>query len=149
MTCGSLHRIFSLSTLLVIITIPTACFAKTNSHCPDNAQQFWKEFRTAAMQSNVKKIANMVQFPLEVRGTMDDSPSRQMKRDKFKNILPKLLATDPGMSAIPGTMKSYIQNIETVQKKACNKHGNQFRIGTWVFVKKNADWLLVQAFIEE
>jgi len=149
MTCGSLWKSINMGILLITITLPAVSLAQPNKSCPDKAQAFWKEFRQAALQPDITTLANMVHFPLEVRGTLDDSPSRQINKDEFNKILPELLATDPGMSAIPTTMKNYIQDIETVQKKACNKRGSQFRVGSWVFVKKNSNWLLVQAFVEE
>ncbi len=91
----------------------------------------------------------MVQFSLKVRGTLDDSSSQKITKDKLNNILPKLLETDAGLSAEPTTMNKYIQSIKTLSVSSCNKQGNQFCVGAWVFVLKKDKWKFVQAFIEK
>jgi len=149
MTCGSLRKIINQFILIIAITLPAACLAQPANTCPNSAQKFWTKFRQAVLQSNSSELTSMVQFPLEVRGTLDDSKPRKIIKDGFNKILPELLATDPGLSAEPTTMGKYIQGVETLSVSSCNKHGNQFRVGSWVFVMKNNKWKFVQAFIEE
>ena len=134
--------------LLVSILFTASGITNAQTTCPDNAQQFWKKFRHAVLQSDSPILTNMVQFPLEVRGTLDDSKASQINKDAFSKILPELLSTDPGLSAEPTTMNNYIQSVESLPASSCNMHGNQFRVGSWVFSEQNNRWLFTQAFIE-
>lgn len=143
-----IRKIINTCILLIAVTSSANCTATQDVPCADKAQQFWKTFRQAAMEANSPALAKMTHFPLEIRGTLDDSQSRQISKEDFNKILPELLETDPGLKAEPTSMKKYIQYIETIPNTACNQYGNQFRVGSWVFVLQDGNWLLMKAFIE-
>lgn len=148
MTCGSLRKIITQGILIISIILSVTGPGSAENICPDSAQQYWKKFRQAVLQSNSPELTSMVQFPLEVRGSLDDSKSRKIIKDRFNKILSELLATDPGLSVEPTTMGKYIQGVETLPVSSCNKRGNQFRVGSCVFELNNNQWYLVLAFID-
>jgi hypothetical protein len=117
--------------------------------CIDSAQQYWKAFRIAAIRSNLSAVANMSQFPFELRGTLDESNKRQVLYKEFIRLFPTLLKTDPGLSPTPTTMKSLLTTTTRLLPSFCNSYGNQFRVGTWVFQLTPEGWRFVQAFIDD
>ena len=117
--------------------------------CPESAQQFWKTFRQAALANDTEKLSELTQFPLHIRGTLDDSPAKNINKSEFKKLLPAILGADPGMTEEPSTMTKYIQGFEKLSVNFCNPSGDQIRIGNWVFVQNNKTWRLVKAYIEE
>lgn len=147
---GTFNKIIQLGLLILTMThAATSSAAPPVYTCPDSAQKFWKEFRQAALQSDLPALSRMTHFPLKVRGDLDDSPTKQISQSEFNKIFPVLQKTNPGMGEGSTSMKTYINKNETLPPTSCNKYGNQFRVGSWVFVVENNTWLLTQAFTEE
>ena len=115
----------------------------------DSAQQYWRAFRLAAIQDKISIVADMISFPIEIRGVLDSSEHRQIARPEFIRLFPKLLKTDPGLAPTPTTMISLVNSTPQLSPSFFNSHRNQFRIGSWVFQLKPEGWRFVQAFIDE
>lgn len=143
-------RIIQLGLFILATTIAVTSTAKPPAYpCPDSAQKFWKEFRQAALQSDLPALSRMTRFPLPIYGILGDSPIKQISQNEFSNILPELMATDPGMSEKPSSMKIYIQDIESLPPISCNESGEQIRVGSWLFILTDNKWLLTRAYLEE
>jgi hypothetical protein len=68
----------------------TAAVGKT----PPSAalQSFWQAFRAAVVASDGVKLAELISFPLFVRGTFDEDPEYHIDRARFAKFLPRMLA---------------------------------------------------------
>lgn len=139
----------SLFAFFVLLGLHSLSATGAACNCTDSAQQYWMAFRIAALRGNLQAVANMSRFPFELRGTLDESDTRQVLRDEFISHFPALLNTDPGLSPAQATMKSLIEATTLLSPSSCNSYGNQFRVGTWVFELTPEGWRFVQAFVDE
>jgi hypothetical protein len=117
--------------------------------CRDDAQRYWSTFRAAALKSAVDKVATFAKFPFEIRGTLDDGATRKLARADFVKAWPRLLRSDPGLSAKPTTMKAFIKANVLLTPGFCSGEPEQFRVGNWVFQLTSNEWRFVKAFVEE
>jgi hypothetical protein len=140
----------SLAIVLFVALSPGSSFARPAQ--ADTAakefQSFWTEFRQAIMANDKEKVASMTRFPFKTRGTMDSDPVKKRAKESFLNILDKLLQTDPGLSAEPGTMRQLIERQATVTSKEVTTQ-NFARVGDFVFEKAQGKWLFTMAFWDE
>ena len=138
---------------LALIFLLTSCngSATAKSNCPDSAQQFWKNFRTAVIKNDTAAIAGMTQFPFILSiGVMDeDRKNLPLQRDKFVTAIPKLLSDDSGMSETPTSMQQYAKSLDMVPSKFCSADGKQFRVGDWVFQLKQENWKFIQTYMDD
>lgn len=134
---------------LVLVGLYPLSARPAEMSCSESAQQYWKTFRIAVLQDDLSTIANLSRFPFEVRGILDESAKRKILREEFLRLFPLLLGTDPGMSATPTTMKSFLNTTRYLSPSFCNTYGNQFRIGAWVFQLTSEGWRFVQASVDE
>lgn len=117
--------------------------------CHASAQKYWTAFRAAALQQDPSALARLSKFPFAVSGALDDSGKREVTREKFAEIVPVLLGTDPGLSPQPTTMKDLLRATTRLSPSSCNASGNQFRVGAWVFELTAEGWRFAQAFVDE
>ena len=143
------YAVFSLCVLLMATGFYTTAASETSVSCPNSAQQYWEKFRGDVLGHNLPMITNQSQFPFELRGLLDESEKKQINRNDFIKVFPKLLSTDPGLSPTATTMKSLVITTSRLSPSFCNAYGNQFRVGTWVFELKPEGWRFVQAFIDD
>jgi hypothetical protein len=139
---------FRAMTILVGGLLYTAAFAQ-NSPCTTEAQTFWKEFRCAVLLEEHSRVAELSNFPFRVRGGLDDDAVKELGREQFLRIIPKLLETDAGVSAEVVSMRRLIKNTTELLGSFCNPHKNQFRVGVWVFSRTSESWLFTQAFVDD
>ena len=137
-----------LAPLVVVVACSGAGGAETTA-CPDNAQQYWTAFRAAALRGDAHAVSNTTRFPFVVNAVLDESEAQHIARKDFPGVFPKLLEADPGTSPTPTTMKSFLSATPRLSHSFCNTHGNQFRVGAWVFELTSHGWLFVQAFVDE
>ncbi len=123
--------------------------AESSHACTDSAQQYWKTFRVAALKNNPALVADLSRFPFHLRGSLDDSEMRELARQDFIKVFPKLLKTDPGLSPTPSTMRAFARATTKLSPSFCNASGNQVRVRTWVFELEPEGWRFVQAFVED
>jgi hypothetical protein len=115
-------------------------------------QAFWTEFRQAVLASDVRKLAGMTDFPLEVRGVDDSQPAEKYSKEQFEGIIGKLLA-QPVFSlkaneVVTSTTKDVIRSTNTITKDHAMT-ANSFRVDQLVFELRNGRWKLVRAFLED
>ncbi len=126
-----------------------ACSAQEQTSTPQN---FWTEFRQAALANDNKKLIGMTQFPLEVRGVDDSQPITRYKKEEFDTIFKKILGqpviTMEGEKIITNTTKTVIKSTNTITKDHIMT-GDSFRVDQMVFELKNRQWKLVRAYLEE
>ena len=144
---------FAKLSLIMALPVVTACSGagseETKAACPDNAQQYWTAFRAAAIRGDAYAVSNTTRFPFVVNAVLDETEAQHIARKDFPGVFPKLLEADPGTSPAPTTMKSFLSATPRLSRSFCNTHGNQFRVGTWVFELTPQGWLFVQAFVDE
>ena len=132
--------------LLGLYALNASC---ASNKCPDNAQEYWSTFRQAVLNDDVSSVIAVTEFPFILRGQLDDSPVRHLSRDEFTGEFPRMLASDPGMSPDPTSMKDYIARTSKLPTSFCNATGNQVRVGDWVFNLTPNGWRLVEAYLDE
>jgi hypothetical protein len=115
-------------------------------------QAFWTEFRQAVLASDVRKLAGMTDFPLEVRGVDDSQPAEMYGKEQFESILGKLLAQPvfslKGNEIATSTTKDVILSTNTIAGDHAMA-ANSFRVDQLVFELRNGQWKLVRAYLEE
>ena len=142
-------KFIALASSLVFLSGLVACSPAAQANaCPDNAQEYWKTWRAAAMQAETEVVANGTQFPFMVNGLLDENEKQQLARSEFKKQFPNLLKADLGLSATPSTMEALLKATPELSKSFCNANGNQFRVGAWVFHRSPEGWRFVQAFVD-
>lgn len=95
------------------------------------------------------RFPNTTRFPFVVNAVLDESEAQHIARKDFPGVFPKLLEADPGTSPAPTTMKSFLSTTPRFSRSFCNTHGNQFRVGAWVFELTPQGCVFVQAFVDE
>lgn len=125
-----------------------ACSAKE----PElTAQQCWATFRQAVMADDYKKLQEMTQFPLVVRGAVDSIPAQKVERDQFKAMLEKILdqplASYEGDKLVTYTQRELVSKTTALAKN--HPPNAQFRIGELVFEQRGKNCKLVQAYLSE
>lgn len=134
---------------IIVLGMHSASSAESPNACTNSAQQYWKTFRVAALKNNPPLVADLSRFPFKLRGTLDDSEVRELAREDFIKLFPKLLKTDPGLSPTATTMRAFVKATTRLSPSFCNSSGNQVRVGTWVFELESEGWRFVQAFVED
>ena len=135
--------------LSFLLVYTVACSAQNTSPLP---QQFWSEYRQAVIDNDMNKLADLTQYPLEIRGVDDSQPSTFYKRNQFAEIFTKALQQDVielnGDQVITKTTKDKIIASETlVESDMMTK--DSFRVDQLVFENKNGKWMLVRVYLEE
>jgi len=149
MTCRHVAALARLIVFATALAMPVRSAAQRSAACPDAAQQYWEHFRSAALGSDVQLVANNTRFPFKVGGTLDSSPRKELSRQAFIRLFPRLLKTDPGLSPTPTTMRALVSETKRLPPASCNASGNQIRVGTWVFELKSEGWRFVEAFVDD
>ncbi|MCW7538999.1 hypothetical protein OOT46_14230 [Aquabacterium sp. A7-Y] len=137
------------SALLLALSCATPATAAKAAPCPDSAQSYWTTFRAAALKGDVKTVAGLTRFPLEVHGPLDESDEHSVARSQLGHWWPRLLNADPGLSAEATTMKSYVLAHPRLQDGFCTAEGQQFRVGEWLFHLGPEGWRFVIAYVNE
>lgn len=140
---------FKAGVVVYLLFFTSACSAQERTL---TQQQFWTEFRQAALSNDNKKLEAMTHFPLEVRGVDDSQPVTRYKKEQFDSIFKKILnqpiITMEGDKIITNTTKSVINSSNTITKDHIMT-GDSFRVDQLVFELKNKQWKLVRAYLEE
>jgi hypothetical protein len=142
---SSLYFVFSFALWITLCVVSSAAAEL----CPESAQTFWKAFRVKALKKNPPLLLKYVQFPFEVRGSLDSSGKKELNEKEFVSSYPLFLSTDPGVSPEPTTMEVFVKQTVRIPKTACAEAGTEFRIGTWSFNLTPEGWRFVRAFVED
>lgn len=93
----------------------------------------------------------MVEFPLILKGTLDDSPEVKLAARNFAAVLPKIASQMSGLNA-----KNYTES-EAEHLSAMTKSGRfpedagegTVRAGNLVFAKKRSGWRLIKVYTSD
>lgn len=149
MTGRKISIILNMCVLFVLVGLNTLPAMSTQSPCSKSAQQYWATFRIAVNQGDLSTIVSLTRFPFEVMGITDESEKRKVLPEEFILLFPSLLKIDPGISVAPTTMRHFVNTNAYLSATFCNTHGNQFRVGAWVFELTSMGWRFSQAFFDE
>jgi len=116
-------------------------------------KKFFANFTQAFAATDHKAMlaAEMVHFPLRLKGTLDDSPDAKLSGEQFASVLKKIAHQPSGMNAknFNETEQDYITS-QAKAGKLPEKAGNgSVRMGNLVFVKKKGMWKLVQVYVSD
>lgn len=108
---------------------------------------YWRELRGALLRSDVEGVARLTDFPLAVRGEMDDDPVRRIERAQLEGVLQRLLAEDVGLSPDPEPLSQYLERVR--EPPAHARSGSTARIASLEFALGPKGWRLVKAYLPE
>lgn len=149
---SQMHGQAMLSAMLGAILFVFNTVACSSEESTGSRQVFWTEFRQAVLANDVRKLAGMTDFPLEVRGVDDSQPAELYGKERFENILGKLLAQPvfslKGNEIATSTTKDVIRSTSTIAGDHAMS-ANSFRVDQLVFELRNGQWKLVRAYLEE
>ncbi len=97
-------------------------------------------------------IANgMVDFPLKLKGTLDDSPEIQVSAKQFAAILKKIAEQPSGMNArnFDETEKDYVTSQAKTGKLPSDAGEGTKRSGNLIFAQKSGKWKLVKVYVSD
>ena len=105
----------------------------------------------AAMNHKALLAAEMVHFPLTLKGTLDDSPDAKISAKQFASVLNKIANQPSGLNPknFNETEKEYLSSQST-QGKLPEEAGNgTVRMGNLVFAQKKGQWKLVLVYVAD
>jgi hypothetical protein len=143
------HRLAEVAVACLAATFVLGSGGTAAGACADDAQRYWKSFRDAAIRGKSDIVANLSTFPFEVRGTLDESPTRRLPRAEFLKVWPRLLRSDPGLTPTPTTMKAFVKHSSRLEETSCTTGSDQFRVGNWLFKLQPEGWRFVTAFVDD
>lgn len=135
-------------TILILISffIGENLFASLNT--TKEADTFWGHFRKIFLAKDLDKISTRTQFPLIIKGTMDEDPTFKMSGTNFKKCFVHLFEKDTGLSSTPQNHLDYVKNQFEFSKKLNPLAASTFRVGDMVFEKIENDFKLTTIYLE-
>lgn len=105
----------------------------------------------AAIDHKAMLAAEMVHFPLKLKGTLDDSPDAKISAKQFALVLEKIASQPSGMNArnFNETEKDYVTSHAKAGKLPEEAGNGTVRSGNLVFGKKAGKWKLVQVYVSD
>ena len=145
-----MRRIIANWCLLVTLSAAAACGQQPRAdRSLESFPAFWSQFRDATLAGDLKRVAQLTQFPFRTRGPSDSDPTVTHARAAFDSVFQKLLRQDPGLSPEPETMRSLIDRTATVTSDQLGDGGQTARIGLFLFQKVGTRWLFAMAYKDE
>lgn len=136
-----------LAALLVFATSLVA--VKNDAELKDFIGKFAGLLKTADHGTMVD--AEMVHFPLRLKGTLDDSPEIKISEKQFAKVLPKIANQPSGMNAknFKETEKDYVSKQVIKGTLPTDAGEGTVRLGNLVFGKKGKKWKLVMIYTSD
>jgi hypothetical protein len=135
-------------TLLAACTAASLVFAGEA-----DLKKFFANFSGAFAATDHKAMlaAEMVHFPLNLKGTLDDSPEAKISPKQFSAVLKKMAHQPSGMNAkdFNETEKDYVTSQAKAGKLPEEAGNGTMRSGNLVFGKKNGRWKLVRVYVSD
>lgn len=100
--------------------------------------EYWKDFRTAVLNSDTVKLASLTEFPVEGRGPLDSDPTIKYSKKKF-NLLFNLFLSQLSGDGTSTTEFDIIKATEIPNEKVIK---DQVRVSNMVFFKRRGGWNL-------
>ncbi|MBN8221779.1 MAG: hypothetical protein J0L53_12705 [Spirochaetes bacterium] len=123
--------------------------AKGNDELKDFIGKFAGLLKTADHATMVD--AEMVHFPLRLKGTLDDSPEIKITEKQFPKVLPKIANQPSGMNPknFKQTEKDYVSSQVVRGALPTDAGEGTVRLGNLVFGKKSKKWKLVMVYTSD
>ncbi len=139
--------VFMLSFL--IMGSASAITAKGDDELKSFIGKFAGVFKTADHETLVN--AEMVHFPLRLKGTLDDSPEIKINEKQFSKTLAKIANQPSGMNAknFKETEKDYVSKQVIKGTLPTDSGQGTVRLGNLVFGKKAKKWKLVMIYTSD
>jgi len=120
-------------------------------------QEFWSEFRVAALADDRAALQKLARFPFVTRGTTDDDSSISHDEVAFAELVAKVFAQDTGLSKGGETVRAYLERHTELppiavgggQSVPVEANAAQFSAGPLNFEKIGDRWYWVSAYLEE
>ena len=116
-------------------------------------KKFFTNFTGAFAAADHKTMVagKMVHFPLNLKGTLDDSPDVKVSANQFASVLKKIANQSSGMNTkdLNETEKQYISAQAKASKLPEEAGNGTVRSGNLVFGKKSGEWKLVQVYVSD
>lgn len=135
--------------LPLILLISSACSAEVSDK---SAQGFWRQFRQAVVNNDKEKVADMAQFPLEVRGVDDSNPVKQYDRAGFLAIYERLVAQPVYLPSAGQIVAKSMRAVMAEKAEIVAEDflaDNAFRIEQFEFERFEGGWRFTRAYLEE
>lgn len=114
---------------------------------------FFAKFATLFAAEDHKALADggLVRFPLELKGTLDDSPSVKISAKQFPGALQKIARQSSGLNAtnLNETEKEYIAAQAKAGKLPQDAGEGNVRSGNLVFGQKAGKWQLMKVYVSD
>jgi hypothetical protein len=130
----------------VLILSASVLGAKGDDELKSFIGKFAGLFKTADHETLV--AAEMVHFPLRLKGTLDDSPEIKISEKQFSKTLAKIANQPSGMNAknFKETEKDYVSKQVIKGTLPTDAGQGTVRLGNLVFGKKAKKWKLVMVY---
>jgi hypothetical protein len=117
---------------------------------PRNAEEFWTEFRDAALAGDLPRLLPLVRFPFTTRGMFDEDPVLNHSREDFPRLFARLLESDTGLREDLGpTMRELMVDTPRLPPQEIELSATGwFRVGDFEFKRVNGEWKFVHAYID-
>jgi len=113
----------------------------TGSAEPGRQQQdlneLWSVFRSAALEKDWKKLEELTNFPLRVRGELDRDRTRRVDRREFSKVFDRFLRE--GVFS-PHEQLDFIRKTTSIDMAANSR--DTCRIGDMIFKRTSSGWRL-------
>lgn len=114
-----------------------------------SARKFWVQFQSAVAGNDAGSIVDMARLPVEVRGQLDETPSRQVNESELRTMLPKLLDQDTGLQEQAQSMRHLIESTNPAKFSESIEEGHIIRLAVFQFEFANDEWLLTRVYLDE
>jgi len=141
-------RLLQSGSIVFIVLISAqmqACADESNNTTYSQLDSFWNAFRKSALSGDKETMVQLTQFPLAIRGEMDDDPVIYLNQSAFNKKIDSILAQNTGLSEKPETILDLIKRTTKVKDEG----GGTIRVGNLLFNSVKGNWLLVRAYIYE
>lgn len=116
----------------------------------ESFEEAWPAFRSAALDNQPDVVARRVQFPLEVRGTLDEEPARPSSAADFPSLFQRLMLEDVGRTEEPTTLRHYLESGTAPPAAPAAVEAYERRVGLLLFQRDERGlWWLTRVYLEE
>lgn len=104
--------------------------------------EFWKNFRTALLLEDYKKLESFISFPLKVRGPMDYDPTKKYSKNNYIKLLKKYFALENAAALQQVKNKEQLTEQNYGNNTVDRKKIGEMRIFDMEFYKIKGKWFL-------
>lgn len=134
---------------VILVFASALVAAKSDAELKDFIGKFAGLLKTADHATMVD--AEMVHFPLRLKGTLDDSPEIKISEKQFGKVLSKIANQPSGMNTknFKETEKDYVSKQVIRGTLPSDAGQGTVRLGNLVFGKKGKKWKLVMVYTSD